>query len=422
MPGPSMFFPQRRARRGAALTLVFAGVLATGAAAGSWSADAQGGQKSTEARPLSRTAARPAGEAVDEAAAEGERLVDRRAVEEAAEQAEQDGKSGAEAAAEVVGRGGDRWSSVYSSHEYEGFERALDGAYIGVGLSARRAGDGRTEVDGVRPGGPAERAGIRAGDQLCTVDGMETAGRPVTEVVARLRGDEAAEEGFGAPAGAGTPVRIGLRRAGRSWERTLHRERLVTESVAVEWLPDGQAEGPAATRIKVDSFTRGTGERIRRAARAAARGEGILLDLRGNSGGLVDEAVTAASVFLDGGPVATYDVRGGQRTLQARPGGDTAPPLVVLVDGGTMSAGELLAGALQDRGRAVVVGTPTFGKGSVQMPSRLPDGSVAELTVGHYRTPSGRSVDGRGIAPDLVVRGDAERRARTVLSGLRGGS
>jgi carboxyl-terminal processing protease len=96
--------------------------------------------------------------------------------------------------------------------------------------------------------------------------------------------------------------------------------------------------------------------------------------------------------------------------------------VVVLVDGGTMSAAELLTGALQDRGRAVVVGSRTFGKGSVQMPTRLPEGSVAELTVGHYRTPSGREVDGRGIVPDLVAGADAEPRATTVLTGLGDGA
>ncbi|CAM5689967.1 Peptidase S41 OS=Streptomyces microflavus OX=1919 GN=Smic_28620 PE=3 SV=1 [Streptomyces microflavus] len=96
--------------------------------------------------------------------------------------------------------------------------------------------------------------------------------------------------------------------------------------------------------------------------------------------------------------------------------------MVVLVDGGTMSAAELLTGALQDRGRAVTVGSRTFGKGSVQMPSELPGGSVAELTVGHYRTPAGRSVEGRGITPDLVAGERAQQRAETVLSGLGGGS
>lgn len=170
--------------------------------------------------------------------------------------------------------------------------------------------------------------------------------------------------------------------------------------------------------IKVAAFTKGVGHAVRTAVDRAPRGGGIVLDLRGNSGGLVTEAVTAASAFLDGGLVATYDVNGAQRALHADSGGDTARPLVTLVDGGTMSAAELLTGALQDRGRAVVVGSRTFGKGSVQMPSRLPDGSVAELTVGHYRTPAGRSVDGRGITPDLEADKKPLERAETVLSGL----
>lgn len=170
--------------------------------------------------------------------------------------------------------------------------------------------------------------------------------------------------------------------------------------------------------IKVAAFTTGTGQRVREAVRRAPEGAGVLLDLRGNSGGLVHEAVAAASAFLDGGLVATYDVQGEERSLYARPGGDTERPVVALVDGGTMSAAELVTGALQDRGRAVTVGSRTFGKGAVQMPSELPDGSVAELTVGHYRTPAGRSVDGTGITPDLPAGDAAEDRARTVLDGL----
>lgn len=158
--------------------------------------------------------------------------------------------------------------------------------------------------------------------------------------------------------------------------------------------------GPSsALLVKVAAFTKGTGEEVRDAVRTAPRDAGILLDLRANSGGLVTEAVTAASAFLDGGLVATYDVRGEQQALYADPGGDTERPVVVLVDGGTMSAAELLTGALQDRGRAVTVGSRTFGKGSVQMPSELPGGSVAELTVGHYRTPAGRSVEAGASPP-----------------------
>ncbi|MFF9900239.1 S41 family peptidase [Streptomyces longispororuber] len=393
MSGPDWLTAPRRIRRGAALTLVFASVLAAGAATGSWSEDDEEGRNAVpSARSVVslRDHGRDRGSAGDAA--------------DAAAEAMADGKSGAEAAEaaeEVVSRSGDRWASVYSQGEFEEFEQALDGAYTGVGLWARRAADGRIEVAKVRRDGPAARAGVRRGDRLATVDGREVKGRPVTDVVALLRGDR-----------EGTPVALGLERGTRAWSTTVRRERLSANSVTVTRLSGG------AVKIRVDAFTKGSGEAVRAAVRQAPRGAGVLLDLRGNAGGLVSEAATAASALLDGGLVATYDDRGRQRALHARPGGDTARPVVALVDGGTMSAAELLTGALQDRGRAVVVGSRTFGKGSVQMPSELPDGSVAELTVGHYRTPSGRAVDGRGITPDLEVENGAQERAETVLTGL----
>ncbi|MGW7264845.1 S41 family peptidase [Streptomyces sp. NPDC054842] len=384
MSGRDLFCQPRRIGRGAALTLLFAGVLAAGAATGSLP---EHGQKSPSGaqRPV------PAGHRED--------------VTRAAAEAMADGKSPMEAAERAVSRSGDRWSAVYSQGEYEEFEEALDGQYTGVGLWARRERDGRIEVSRVQSGSPAETAGIRKGDRLRSVDGRTVEGRPVTEVVSLLRGD--AED-----ASAGTRVSVGLERGTRAWSETLRRARLSTDPVTVHRLAGG------VTVIKVAAFTKGSGERVRAAVAEAPRKAGVVLDLRGNSGGLVTEAVTAASAFLDGGLVATYDVRGAQRALHADPGGDTDRALVVLVDGGTMSAAELLTGALQDRGRAVVVGSRTFGKGSVQMPSRLPDGSVAELTVGHYRTPAGRTVDGRGITPDLEADQEAVRRAVTVLSGL----
>ncbi|MEC4015066.1 S41 family peptidase [Streptomyces sp. H27-D2] len=408
MSGPRLFVRPRRTRRGAALTLVFASVLATGAAANSWAEyrqDGQGGRK--EVRIPARAVAGSA------------------ELEAAAVAAMEDGKSASEAAEDVVSRSGDRWGAVYSAREYEGFQQTLDGEYVGVGLWVRRTEGGLIEVARVQPGSPAAKAGLHADDRLRSIDDKRVTGRPVTEVTAGLRGD--APAGDSAGAAAGTPVVLGLQRGDRKWTRTLQRARLAKETVTVDraGASSGTARsGARPTRIKVTAFTKGSGEQVRRAVRAAPRAGGLLLDLRGNSGGLVTEAVTAASAFLDGGLVATYDVRGDQRALYAKPGGDTRTPLVVLVDGGTMSAAELLTGALQDRGRTVVVGSRTFGKGSVQMPSELPDGSVAELTVGHYRTPAGRGVDTRGIVPDLAVSGDArstEKKARTVLSGLGGG-
>ncbi|MGW3247565.1 S41 family peptidase [Streptomyces sp. NPDC001070] len=370
-------------RRVAALTLVLGAVLATGAAAGSFG-DVLGGDRGTSSG--SRI---PAGTVAD--------------TDEIAE-AIAEGKVGPQAAEALVSRSGDRWSSFYTAQEYEGFQQSLDGRYVGVGLWVRRTEGGRIEIDRVQFGSPAARAGIHAGDRLLSIDGTEVTGRPVTEVVARLRGSNA----------TGTAVSLGLRRGARSWEAAPRRALLPTESVRVRHLAGG------VTDVKIDAFTKGVAEQVRHVLAERSGGEGILLDLRGNSGGLVTEAVGVASALLDGGLVATYDVHGKQQALYADEAGDTETPLVVLVDGGTMSAAELLAGALQDRGRAVVVGSRTFGKGSVQMPSRLSDGSVAELTVGHYRLPAGRGVDGRGVEPDLKVSGgaDAEAEGLQVLDGL----
>ncbi|SPF03127.1 S41 family peptidase [Streptomyces sp. MA5143a] len=393
MSGRDLFSQPRRIRRGAALTLVFASVLATGAATGSFG-DPYRGDDATDA-PRSAPSAR------------------QRDVAEAAAEAMAEGTSPVEAAERAVSRSGDRWGAVYSEGEYEEFQEALDGEYTGVGLWARLERDGRVEITRVQGGSPAAGAGIRAGDRLVSVDGEKVDGRPVTDVVSLLRGDAIdGEEDTAEDAAAGTKVSLGLQRGTRTWQETLRRARLSTEDVTVSSLAD------RITVIKVDAFTKGSGDMVRAAVEQAADATGFVLDLRGNSGGLVAEAVTASSAFLDGGLVATYDVNGEQRALHADAGGDSTRPLVALVDGGTMSAAELLTGALQDRGRAVVVGSRTFGKGSVQMPSRLPDGSVAELTVGHYRTPSGRGVDGRGITPDLDADDDALQRAETVLSGL----
>ncbi|CAM5511559.1 PDZ domain-containing protein [Streptomyces tanashiensis] len=387
-PAPFCIRP-RGVVRGAVLTLVFTGVLATAAATGSLPRQEDPGAE----RPAPVRAA-------------GGATVDSAALSRAAAAAMADGKSGKKAAEEFVSRSGDRWGAVYDKKEYAEFEQALGGAYTGVGLSAGRAGASGVRVTRVQPGGPAERAGLRTGDRLVSVDGRPVDGLSVSEVVSLLRGD-------GVP---GSPVALRVERGRAAWTQTLLRARLATDPVTVRRLDDG------AVLIRVAAFTKGAGTRVRDAVRAAPAGAGVLLDLRGNAGGLVAEAAVAASAFLDGGLVATYDVEGEQRAVYAEGGGDTGRPLVALIDGGTMSAAELLTGALQDRGRAVTVGSRTFGKGSVQMPSALPDGSVAELTVGHYRTPAGHAVDGRGITPDLAAGEKAEERARTVLSGLGGGS
>ncbi|SEN59244.1 S41 family peptidase [Actinacidiphila rubida] len=422
MSGPPLFGTPRRLRRGATLTLVFGTMLATGAAAGSLTQPVQRRPESRiEAAPVADAAGSQAtrtratqyggtgtGDATQDPGADpdedtatgtgGPGTLDTGRIAKEI----QDGTVGASTVERLVSRSGDRWSSFYTAQEYAGLQEALDGRYVGVGLWVRRIDGGRIEVARVQDGSPALRAGIEVGDVLTAIGATKCTGLAVTEVVADLRGDNV----------PGSEVTLGVQRGTRSWTVPLHRATLATEAVTVS----RPADGP--TVVAVDAFTRGVGAQVRAAVRDAPRG--VLLDLRGNSGGLVTEAVAVASAFLDGGLVATYDVHGSQRALYAQPGGDTHVPLVVLVDGGTMSAAELLAGALQDRGRAVVIGTRTFGKGSVQMPSTLPDGSVAELTVGHYDLPDGRSVDGQGIAPDVQVPDgqDPVVDSREVFAGL----
>ncbi|PWI45264.1 S41 family peptidase [Streptomyces sp. ICBB 8177] len=410
--GPPVYRGPRRIRRGVTLTLVFGAVLATGAATGSIGAHRSAYDGRPEAYGSRRASGRPAGRPAPARTPGGglDTAEIARAIDE--------GRVGPQAAAQLVSRSGDRWSAFYTAQQYEGFQQELNGTYTGVGLWVRRAPDGVVSVSRVQSASPAERARLRVGDLLTAIDGHPVTGLPVTEVVARLRGVDPAGPGDPQDASAprpGSTVRLSLQRAGRSWTVCLHRAVLPTDAVTVTQPETG------VTDIAVDSFVHGVGGQVRAALDHGDHRDGVLLDLRGNSGGLVTEAVATASAFLDGGLVATYDVHGTEHSLYAARGAaDTTTPLVVLVDGGTMSAAEMLTGALQDRGRAVVVGSRTFGKGSVQMPSTLPDGSAAELTVGHYRTPTGRAVDGVGIRPDVAVSGgqDARAEGEAVLSGL----
>ncbi|MFL6136725.1 MAG: S41 family peptidase [Frankiaceae bacterium] len=302
----------------------------------------------------------------------------------------------------------DPWSSYFDADDYARYQQSLDGEYDGVGLLVRERGDGAIVVSAVQGGSPAARADIAVGSTILAVDGRPTLDRSAGQIAQQLRGDR------------GTSVLLTLSWTGRVQVVHLVRARLAGRDVSVDWL------APQVARVTITAFTRGVGRQVRDAvARLRAQhAGGIVLDLRGDPGGLLDEAVEAASAFLDGGAVVSYERRGQPlQALDAERGGDTATPVAVLVDGGTASAAEVLAGALQDRGRAVIVGTRTFGKGTVQQPVHLSGGSVAEMTVAHYRTPSGRSLDGVGLSPDIEVSPGAapqvaERRAVQVLSGL----
>jgi carboxyl-terminal processing protease len=304
---------------------------------------------------------------------------------------------------------GDEWSAYYPPTEYASFQDALEGHYTGVGLWLRPAGNGGIVVGSVQDGSPASVAGVQAGDLLLGVDGVALQDASAAAAAGMLRG---------AP---DTEVVLELQREdGKPRSYTVRRVAFSTRDVATERLHGD------VTRIGLAGFSRGVGSALHDIVTAdpSAHAGGIVLDLRGNPGGLLDEAVAVASVFLDGGPVVRYETREhGTRALDAPPGGDARTPLVVLVDADTASSAEVVAAALQDRNRAVVVGSRTYGKGSVQEPTALSDGSALELTVGSYVTASGKAIEGVGVAPDVELPAGtppefAERRAIEVLSGL----
>ena len=303
---------------------------------------------------------------------------------------------------------GDRWSTYYKPADFTSFQAGLDGRYSGIGVWLRAAQDGQVYVASVQAGSPAAKAHVLAGDRVLSVDGTSVAEESLAQVAAALRGK------------AGSTVPLELTRDGEPITVTVKRGTLASDDVIVTRLKGG------VEVVRISAFTRGVGTAVRKAIASTGQGAttGVVLDLRSNPGGLLTEAVEVASAFLDGGAVVSYEKRGEPvHHLDALAGGNTTVPLVVLVDDGTASAAEVVAGALQDRNRAVIVGSRTYGKGSIQAPTTLSDGSAIELTVGRYLTPSGKSLDGVGIDPDVLVStkagsATAEQRALEVLRGL----
>lgn len=283
-------------------------------------------------------------------------------------------------------------------------EELLTGQFSGVGVWLNRVGE-LTKVVSVLPDTPAADAGIEPGDIITAVDGEPVAGMALDEVGQQILGEP------------GTKVIIKVvRGAGAPQEFTLSRKKLEIPSVTTDMNND-------VGIVNLVSFTGGVGAKVRESvATMQERGaKGFILDLRGNPGGSLDEAVQVASVFLDGGTVVAYRERGQAEVVyQARPPVETKLPLVVLVDEGSASASEIVAGAIQDRQRGLIVGTETYKKGSVQRVIGLSDGSAIKLTVASYFTPNGRGIGEHGVLPDVPV---AERdkqlaKATEILSGI----
>lgn len=320
---------------------------------------------------------------------------------------------------ELRRRHDDRFSEYFSPRSLESFNQQIEGRFSGIGLTVTKVKRG-LRASQVFAGSPAAKAGIVAGDTVVSVDGESIAGQSSAEATAKIKGPE------------GTEVTIGVLDAGsgKVRELTLTRAEVSLPNVSsrVETV-----RGRKLGYIRMLTFSEGAhgalGEAVRRVEREGA--EGIVLDLRANPGGLLEEAVLSAGLFLpEDEVVVTTSSRTQGRTVHETVGG-TLPrrPMVVLIDRNTASAAEILTAALADDGGATVVGTRSFGKGVFQEEMGLSNGGALKLTIGEYFTPEGVNLArSHGIHPDVPARNDpttkvdeAARRALGVLAGQTSG-
>ncbi len=287
----------------------------------------------------------------------------------------------------------DPHSAYMPPQDFQVFESDTEGKFGGVGVEVE-VRDGTLVVIAPIEGSPAERAGIRPGDRIIAIDGVDAIGSVLDKIVRHMRG---------AP---GTHVKLTVKREGAPQLLTFD---LVREDIHVPSVAARMLEGNFAY-VRVKQFQERTHDELLAAA-ARLRKEsnnhiaGVVLDLRNDPGGLVDESAEVADEFLSSGTIYTTRHRGEVvDDVRAKSGGAFSDvPVVALVNEYTASAAELVTGALQDNGRATVVGANTFGKGSVQAILGLPGGAGLRLTIARYYTPSGHAIQGDGVHPDVVV-------------------
>jgi carboxyl-terminal processing protease len=303
---------------------------------------------------------------------------------------------------QAVGSLDDRFSHYFAPRDFTDFQAATEGRFEGVGMTVEEIERG-LRVLTVYKGSPADRGGLKPGDVITHVDGRPIAGDSSEESTTRIKGP------------AGTSVRLTVRSKGESRELTLERAEVEIPVVKAEMRRSG---GRKIAHVHLAGFTSGAhgevGSAVKRLIKEGA--DGVVLDLRDNGGGLLNEAVMVSSIFIPDGKIVTTRGRSRPEQVYEATGGaiDTDIPVVVLVNDRSASASEIVTGALQDRDRAKVVGTRTFGKGVFQEIEPLQNGGALDITVGEYFLPSGRNLGGggvergAGVSPDVQAEDDPD--------------
>ena len=288
----------------------------------------------------------------------------------------------------------DPHSSFLKPEEYKELQVETKGKFGGLGIEITTR-DGILTVVSPLEGTPADKAGIQAGDQIVKIDEQPTQDMSLTEAVQKMRGAK------------GTKVKLTIIRKGerKPLEFELTRDNISIQSVKWRTLEPGYGY------IRISSFQSGTANDLRKALDQLESDnhplQGLVLDLRNDPGGLLDQAVEVADEFIDEGLIVYTGGRLENQKMRFEAHKNSKPrnfPIVVLVNSGSASASEIVAGALQDHKRAIILGEQTFGKGSVQTVIPMSDGSALRLTTSLYYTPSGRSIQAKGIEPDILVK------------------
>ncbi len=292
----------------------------------------------------------------------------------------------------VVDSLGDQHTMFVDPQHAALFTADMEGRFEGIGARVDLAEGGGVELKYLFPGQPAEKAGLRAGDVIVAVDGKKLPVKTdLAEAIGLIRGPH------------GSQVVLTIRRGEEvPFDVTVERASIEIPVVETKSLADGRI-----AYIALSEFSSVAPERLASALQEvlAAKPKGLILDLRGNPGGLLDAAVRIGSYFVPKGSILIERTKDGVERVYEREGkyllGET--PLVVLVDAGSASASEIVAGAIQDAGSGVLIGEKTYGKGSVQLPNSLSDGSQLRVTIARWFTPKDRAIHGVGLEPDIVV-------------------
>mgnify|MGYP000045648540 CR=1 FL=1 len=307
----------------------------------------------------------------------------------------------------------DPYTAFFDAQGFRRFQEDFRGYFFGIGIFIEKQ-DRRLLVVAPIENTPAWRAGLRPGDHITHIDGTPTAEMPIEEAVARIRGPQ------------GTQVRLRIQRGERTFEVTIVRDRIEITSVqGEEALSDrerGLLQAAGLSYIRILAFNQDTSERFARHMQRVrqARGAGLVLDLRSSPGGLVDQCTRVADFFVPSGPILyEVDRNGRMRTIYATAREKYRKPVAVLVNEGTASCSEILAGALQDTGTAVLVGQRTFGKGVITSVVDLPGGRGATITTAKYLTPKKRDIHRKGIQPDIVAGDRIEGKTPQELEAIR---